>query len=232
MTLIYRAATIVLVSAALAAAAGMATREAARAQSGSPAAPAQSNPAKSGTKAKDSASKADTKSDSKTGKKSGTKSDPKPPARPAGGGATLIASFAGWGAYSASSGGRKICFALAKPSTSTTKPAGRSRDPAYMFITTRPNEKVRDEVSISIGYSFKPGSEASLEAGGGRFALYTQGDGAWIKNAAEESRMVDALRKSPQAVVVGTSSRGTETTDTFSLKGLSQALDRIAQECR
>lgn len=231
MILIHRTATIILASSALVAAANLATREAARAQSGSPPAAATPTSTKSGTKTQSPTSAAGAKTSAKAGKKSDAKSGAKPSARSPTGGATLLGSFAGWGAYTASSGGRKICFALAKPSSSTSKPAGRPRDPAYMFITTRPNEKVKDEVSISAGYPFKPRSEASLEAGGGRFALYTQADGAWIKNAAEEGRMVDAMRKSAQAVVVGTSSKGTELTDTFALKGLAQALDRVAQEC-
>ena len=50
--------------------------------------------------------------------------------------------------------------------------------------------------------------------------MYTQGDGLWIKNAAEEERMVEAMRKSADVVVKGMSAKGTETTDTFSLKGL------------
>jgi invasion protein IalB len=62
--------------------------------------------------------------------------------------------------------------------------------------------------------------------------MYTQGDGVWIKNAAEEERMVDAMRKSADAVVKGISAKGTETTDSFSLKGLAQALDKIGQDCR
>jgi invasion protein IalB len=68
--------------------------------------------------------------------------------------------------------------------------------------------------------------------GGASFAMYTQGDGLWIKNAAEEERMVEAMRKSADAVVKGVSAKGTETTDTFSLKGLAQALDRVAQDCK
>jgi invasion protein IalB len=62
--------------------------------------------------------------------------------------------------------------------------------------------------------------------------MYTQGDGLWIKNAAEEERMVEALRKGSDVVVKGVSAKGTETMDTFSLKGLAQALDRLAQDCK
>jgi hypothetical protein len=165
--------------------------------------------------------------------KSAPKTEAKP-ALPAAAGAepTLIGQFGTWGAYTATANGKKVCFALAKPTTSNTNPANRPRDPAYAFVSTRPAEKVVNEVSVMIGYALKPGSESSLEVGGASYAMYTQGDGLWIKNAAEEERMVEAMRKSPDAVVKGVSAKGTETTDSFSLKGLAQALDKIGQDCR
>ncbi|WP_312017327.1 MULTISPECIES: invasion associated locus B family protein [unclassified Bradyrhizobium] len=159
---------------------------------------------------------------------------PESAAAAAAGGAepTLIGQFGTWGAYTATPNGKKVCFALAKPSSSKTNPPNRPRDPAYAFVSTRPAEKVINEVSVMIGYALKPGSESSLEVGGASYAMYTQGDGLWIKNAAEEERMVDAMRKAADVTVKGVSAKGTETTDTFSLKGLSQALDKLAQDCR
>jgi hypothetical protein len=159
---------------------------------------------------------------------------PEPAATAAAGGAepTLIGQFGTWGAYTATPNGKKVCFALAKPSSSKTNPPNRPRDPAYAFVSTRPAEKVTNEVSIMIGYALKPGSESSLEVAGASYAMYTQGDGLWIKNAAEEERMVDAMRKAADVTVKGVSAKGTETIDTFSLKGLSQALDKLAQDCR
>lgn len=156
------------------------------------------------------------------------------PAAAAAGGAepTLVGQFGTWGAYTATPNGKKVCFALAKPASSKTNPPNRPRDPAYAFVSTRPAEKVTNEVSIMIGYTLKPGSESTLEVGGASYSMYTQGDGLWIKNAAEEERMVDAMRKSADVTVKGMSAKGTETTDTFSLKGLAQALDRLAQDCR
>lgn len=145
---------------------------------------------------------------------------------------TLLGQYGAWGAYAASPNGKKVCFALAKPSSSKTNPPNRPRDPAYAFISTRPAEKVTNEVSVMIGYPLKPGSEASLEVGGASYEMYTQGDGIWIKNAAEEDRMVDAMRKGADITVKGVSSRGTQSIDVFSLKGLSQALDKVAQDCR
>ena len=159
----------------------------------------------------------------------------KPEAKPAAAGGaepTLIGQFGSWGAYTATPNGKKVCFALAKPASSKTNPPNRPRDPAYAFISTRPAEKVVNEVSFMIGYALKPGSESTLEVGGASYAMYTQGDGLWIKNAAEEEKMVEAMRKASDVVVKGVSAKGTETTDTFSLKGLSQALDRLAQDCR
>jgi hypothetical protein len=159
---------------------------------------------------------------------------PEAAAAAAAGGAepTLIGQFGTWGAYMATPNGKKVCFALAKPSSSKTNPPNRPRDPAYAFISTRPAEKVVNEVSVMIGYALKPGSESTLEVGGAAYAMYTQGDGLWIKNAAEEERMVDAMRKAADVTIKGVSAKGTETIDVFSLKGLSQALDRVAQDCR
>lgn len=144
----------------------------------------------------------------------------------------LLGQYAEWGAYTASPGGKKVCFTISKPTSSQTNPPNRPRNPVYMFISTRPADKVTNEVSIIIGYPFKPGSEASAQIGSTSFALYTQQDGAWIKNAAEEAQMVDAMRGGDDAVVKGELAKGTQTTDTFNLKGVSQALDRMAQECK
>src|SRR4051812_15772760 len=197
----------------------------ARAQSASPKAPtsAAKPPA-----AKPEASKPD------ASKPQAAKPDTSKPAAAVAGGAepTLIGQFGTWGAYMATPNGKKVCFALAKPSSSKTNPPNRPRDPAYAFVSTRPAEKVVNEVSVMIGYMLKPGSESTLEVGGASYAMYTQGDGLWIKNAAEEERMVDAMRKSADVTVKGMSAKGTETVDTFSLKGLAQALDRLAQDCR
>ena len=164
---------------------------------------------------------------------------PAKPAAPAGpaavaGGAQpkLLGQYGDWGAYTALPGGKKTCFAISKPTGSATVPPGRPRNPSYIFIATRPAEKVTNEVSVVIGYPFKPGSEASADVGSTSFALYTQQDGAWIKNAAEEAHMIDAMRAGQTVVVKGVSAKGTQSTDTFTLKGLSQALDRTAQECK
>jgi len=154
------------------------------------------------------------------------------PAAAGGAKPTLLSQYGEWGAYTASPGGKKVCFAIAKPSATETVPPARPRNPPYMFISSRPADKVSNEVSIIIGYPFKPNSEATAEVGTTSFALSTQQDGAWVKNATEEAHMVEAMRGGQSAIVKGVSVKGTRSTDTFSLRGLAQALDRVDQECK
>jgi len=146
--------------------------------------------------------------------------------------ATLLGQFGEWGAYKATPGGKKICFALSKPTLATTEPAGRNRDSSYAFVSTRPGEKVKNEVSVIVGYPQKPGHDATAAIGSVSYAMYTQNDGAWVKNAAEEAQMVETMRKGADLVVKSESARGTKSTDTYSLKGIAQALDRVAEECK
>jgi invasion protein IalB len=145
---------------------------------------------------------------------------------------TLLGQYGDWGAYSALPGGSKVCFALAKPKTMKTEPPGRKRDQAYLFVSSRPGENVKHEISVIVGYPFKTSSDATAEIGTATFPMYTLNDGAWIKNIAEEARMVDAMRKGADLTVKGTSGRGTVSTDQYSLKGLAQALEKIERDCR
>jgi len=160
----------------------------------------------------------------------------KPAAKPATAspaeGALLLGQFNDWGAYKATPGGKKICFALAKPSSAVTNPAGRNRDASYAFVSTRPVEKVKNEVSVIVGYQQKASADATATIGSSSYVMYTENDGAWIKNAAEEAQRVDAMRKGSDLVVKSVSSHGTQTTDTYTLKGLAQALDKVAEECK
>lgn len=146
--------------------------------------------------------------------------------------AVLLGQFGEWGAYRATPGGKKICFALSKPTSVTSEPSGRTRDAAYAFVSTRPSEKVKNEVSVIVGYPQKAGHDATAVVGPSTYAMYTQNDGAWVKNAAEEPQMIEIMRRGSDLVVKSESAKGTKTIDTYSLKGIAQALDKVAEECR
>ena len=128
-------------------------------------------------------------------------------------------------------GGKKVCFALAKPKCSHINPADRKRDPAYIFISIRPAENVKNEVSVIIGYPFKANSDAR-RGRGRRTGCTRRMHGALIKNVADETRMIDAMRKGSELTVKGTSGRGIQSTDQYSPKGLGEAISRVEQECK
>jgi hypothetical protein len=194
-----------------------------------------SQPAKKTAPAKDTAKKpAPAATKAAPAKKSTTKPGPAPAPTPslAGVQPNLLGQYGDWGAYVAGGGDRRVCYALATPGSTHTTPANRPRNQPYLFIATRMPENVKNEVSVIIGYPFKADSPATVDIGANKFTLYTKGDGAWISNAAEEARMVEIMRKGSDLVVSGTSNRGTQSSDRYSLKGLAQALDRAAKECR
>jgi hypothetical protein len=141
---------------------------------------------------------------------------------------SLLGQYDNWAAYWAAPDGRKICFAAARPASAQT----RSRPPTYLFITSRPQDKIKDEVSAIASFPFKASADATAVVGGKNFTMATQADGAWVKNSADETKLIEAMRKGGDLVLKGTTDRGLQSTDTFSMKGLSQALDRIARECK
>ena len=149
---------------------------------------------------------------------------------PGGGKALELGKYGDWGAYSTQGAKGKICYALAQPKD--RQPSGLKRDPGYLFISTRPGEGVRGEVSFIFGYPLKEtGSDATAEAGSASFELIAKNENAWVKNATEEGPLVDAMRKSAKLVVKTPSKKGNATSDVYSLAGLSQALDRVKKEC-
>ena len=147
-----------------------------------------------------------------------------------GGKPSQVANYGDWGVFVAQGDKTKICYALATPKERA--PSGLKRDPAFIFISSRPGENVREEVSIIMGFSVKEGAAARAEiAIGPGFDLVTKGANAWIKNQAEEPKFVDALKKGAKLIVKAPSLKGHVTTDSYSLAGLSQALERAEKEC-
>jgi len=167
------------------------------------------------SKEKDSKAKDAKSKDAKTADKKGKPS--------------LLANYGDWGAFLAVNGKDKTCYALASPKD--RQPANLHRDQAYVFISSRPSENVRNEISIIMGFAMKDGGEARAEVGSASFDLIAKGTNAWVKNPAEEGRFIDALRKAGKLVVKAPSAKGNVTTDTYPLSGFSQALDRVQKEC-
>lgn len=145
-------------------------------------------------------------------------------------GPTLLGTFEVWEAYKNSDTRGTVCWAVTQPQTK--EPATAKRDPVYFIITTWPKQDIRNEPSIVIGYPFKEGGQATVEVGSDKFNFFTKGDGAWLQGKADEQRLITAMRAASEMTVKGISKRGTLTTDTYSLRGLSLTLDKVAEGCK
>jgi hypothetical protein len=186
--------------------------------------------AKPATPAATSSKSAPAKTDSKSASKgSAPKKEDKKVASLGDGKPVLLENYHDWGAYKAQ-GKEKTCYALASPKERA--PSTAKRDQAYVFISNRPGENVRNEVSIIMGFPLKDNGEAKAEIGSATYELIGKGTNAWVKNAAKEPQLVEDLKKGSKLVVKAPSAKGSMTTDTYSLAGLSQALDRVQKECQ
>jgi hypothetical protein len=141
---------------------------------------------------------------------------------------TLLEKFKDWSAYAAP-GSPKVCFAVAKPAQST--PKGVKRGPIYFYISRWPADNVVNEVSVKMGYPFAEGAKVTLTVGSGKFELFTKDEGAFVEKPEMETKLIEAMKTGTTMKIEGKSSRGTSTSDTYSLNGLSDALDRVAKEC-
>ena len=144
-------------------------------------------------------------------------------------GATLVATFGDWGAYTAQSGKAKICYALSEPKGRT--PTSLKDTKAYLFVSFRPADSVRNELASVLNFKTKEGGAASLGIGSTSFDLVTRGENAWIKTQADEANAIGAMGKGGAVIVQATSVRGNKTSDRYSLTGFSQALERAKRDC-
>ncbi len=171
-----------------------------------------------------------------------------PAAKPA-----LVGTYGDWSVFQSQSGKNRICYTLAQPKERA--PADLKRDPAYAFISERPGEGVRNEVSFIMGFEVggaAPAAEAkdakekdkkkdkkkepetvapTAVIGDQTFDLLPKGANLWVKNAAKESELIQEMRKGAKLQIKAASKKGNVTVDTYSLAGFSQAIDRALKDC-
>lgn len=140
-----------------------------------------------------------------------------------------LGDFGAWSAFSFSENGKKACYMASQP----TKDEGdySKRGDIFAIVTHRPAEDRKDEVSIVAGYTFEKDSSVAVSIDGKRYKFFTQGDGAWAPDSKTDAELVQRMIKGSRMVVKGTSSRGTGTTDTYSLKGFTKAYRTISEAC-
>jgi hypothetical protein len=145
----------------------------------------------------------------------------------------LLGTFKNWGAYQVETGDGKVCYALSRPTA--TEPARIKRDPAFFLINDWPARHARAEPEIVPGFQYKDASSVTAQLGSDTITFFTKNDGgaggAWVEAQADEERLINAMKTASEAVVTGTSKRGTVVRDTYSLVGFGDAFDKAQSAC-
>ena len=141
---------------------------------------------------------------------------------------TRIKQFNAWGAYSYNSANGKVCYILSLPTRKD--PANVDHGDIFFLVSQRPGQNISYEPQAMMGYQLRDGSKVNVDVDGRNFTMFSKDDSAWVENAAEEPALVSAMRAGSSMTVKATSQRGTNTTYTFSLSGVTASLSEI-QNC-
>lgn len=147
----------------------------------------------------------------------------------------LIDVFDEWSVFSDREGGKLFCFIGAEPKTRAPKTKNGKpvvRGDSYVLVTHRPAAKAIGVISVRGGYDYKPASEVQMIIDRKSHRLFTQDDLAWAYDDKGDRTLVRAMRNGHKLTVKGTSKRGTNTTDTYSLKGFTKALKAAGKACK
>lgn len=144
--------------------------------------------------------------------------------------AGFVERFGDWSLYVHDDPTGKVCFIVAVPikQEGTFTRRGQPR----LFVSQFGGAPPRQEVSVDPGYTYRKGSVVEAVVGGLRFELFTERDRAWTSNAADDSRLIEAMRRGTQIQLRGTSVRDTWSLDTYSLAGFSAAHRAMTEACR
>lgn len=127
------------------------------------------------------------------------------------------------------------CWGVSKPKQTVNTRDGRvvqvRRGETLLFVAFRPDTGDEGQVAFTGGYPFRQGSTVTLEISGEDFDLFTEGEWAWPAGDNEDAAIVAAMKNGVEAVLTGVSARGTQTEDTFSLMGFTEAMDEAAARC-
>jgi hypothetical protein len=140
----------------------------------------------------------------------------------------LLGEFRDWTAYTATESTGPVCFALSKPTEVSPSPDEFTE--AWLYLTNRPSESVRNELNLVAGFIFAPDTPATATISGQTFELFTDKDAAWLLDPNQNDNLAGALRAGSTVVIEGTSDKGIRIVETFSLSGATAA-SRAIEGC-
>jgi len=140
-----------------------------------------------------------------------------------------IGKFKDWETFTVNENNNKICFAQSIPILRAPKKF--ERNPSRLFVSFRPIEDIKDEVSITSGYTFQKEKIVKAKSGKRTFDFFAQENFAWILDTEEEQKFIQAMKKASRVMIIGRTDKGKQTIDHYSLMGFSKAYNTAKKNC-
>ena len=140
-----------------------------------------------------------------------------------------IGKFKDWETFTVTENDNKICFAQSIPILRAPKKF--ERNPSRLFITFRPSEDIKDEVSATSGYTFQKEKIVKAKTGKKTYDFFSREEFAWILDTEEEQRFIKAMKKASRVMIIGRTEKGKQTIDHYSLMGFTKAYNTAKKNC-
>ena len=140
-----------------------------------------------------------------------------------------VGKFKDWESFILSQEGNKICFAQSIPVVRAPKKL--KRDPSRLFVSFRPVENIKNEVSVTNGYDFKLKAPVTAKSGKKAYDLFSKGRFAWVVDSKDEQKLIVTMKKASRLMIVGNTEKGNQTTDHYSMMGFTKAYNTAKKSC-
>jgi len=140
-----------------------------------------------------------------------------------------IGKYKDWESFVLSKEGNKICFVQSIPVVRAPKKL--KRDPSRLFVTFRPKENVKNEISVTNGYEFKIKAPVTAKSGKKSYDLFSKGRFAWVVDNEDESKLITTMKKASRLMIIGNTDKGDQTTDHYSMMGFTKAYNTAKKSC-
>ena len=136
--------------------------------------------------------------------------------------------YKNWESFTIETDKGKICFAQTVPTKRA--PATIKREQSKLFVTFRPSEDIKDEISLTSGHDYKS-STVTASSGKRRYSFFSQKNFAWLLDDQEEKKFIQLMKKATDIIVKARTVKGAETTDHYSMMGFTKAYNTAKKTC-
>ena len=140
-----------------------------------------------------------------------------------------LGKFKDWESFVLSQDGNKVCFAQSIPVVRAPKKL--KREPSRLFISFRPAENIKNELSVTNGYEFKVKSPVTAKSGKKSYDLFSKGKFAWVADEKDEIKLIVTMKKASRLMIIGNTKKGDQTTDHYSMMGFTKAYNTAKKSC-